>query len=101
MKLNIMDRLMLLSILPAEGNLITLKLVRDIKNELSFSEKEIKKIGFKQDETGINWENNINIEKDIKIGDTMKDVIKKQFEELDKENKLNMEHLEIAERFIG
>ena len=46
MKLTVFERLMLQSILPQEGDFITLKLVRKLKEALAFSEKEITEINF-------------------------------------------------------
>ena len=50
MKLNVLERLALLEVVPKEGDFITLKLVRKLRETLSFSEEEIAKIDFNQ-----NW----------------------------------------------
>ena len=47
MKLNVFERIVLQNILPKEGDFITLKLVRKLKEGLAFSEKEIAEIEFK------------------------------------------------------
>lgn len=44
MKLNMMERLKLLEILPNEGNRLNLKIVRKLRESLSFSEEELKKV---------------------------------------------------------
>ena len=46
MKLTVYERLALISILPKEGDFVTLKLVRKLRETLSFSEKEIAQIDF-------------------------------------------------------
>ena len=46
MKLEVPERLMLMSLLPQEGEYITLKLTRKLREALSFSEKEIAAIDF-------------------------------------------------------
>ena len=47
MKLEVYERIVLLNILPQEGDFTTLKLVRKLRESLSFSEKEIADIDFK------------------------------------------------------
>lgn len=47
MKLTVYERLSLQSILPQEGDFITLKLVRKLREALAFSEKEIAEINFR------------------------------------------------------
>ena len=47
MKLTIPERLVLITILPAEGDYTTLKLVRKLKESLSFSEEEHKQLNFR------------------------------------------------------
>lgn len=50
MQLNVLERLCLLEVVPKEGDFVTLKLVRKLRESLSFSEAEIKQIDFNQ-----NW----------------------------------------------
>ena len=47
MKLTIPERLVLITILPPEGDYLTLKLVRKLKESLSFSEEEHKQLNFR------------------------------------------------------
>lgn len=47
MKLTVSERLILQSILPQEGDFITLKLVRKLREALAFNEKEIAEINFR------------------------------------------------------
>ena len=50
MQLNVLERLALLEVVPKEGDFVTLKLVRKLRESLSFSETEVKQIEFNQ-----NW----------------------------------------------
>ena len=45
MELNIMERLKLLEALPPQGDLLTLKILRKLREALSFSEEELKTFG--------------------------------------------------------
>ena len=99
MKLSVMERIHLLSLLPKEGNLVTLKIVRNLQNELGFSEEENKETGLTINKDN-HYEWKKDIQKEVKIGETAKKVITDMFEELDKNEKLNMQTLVLYERFM-
>ena len=105
MELNVAERLTLLGLLPSEGNFITLKLVRKLREELSFSEDEIKTLNLVQnvDAEGngmVNWNQNENAIKDCNIGDAMTDLIKGKLKGLDKEEKLVENQFTLYEKFV-
>ena len=62
MELRIGERLILLGILPNEGNFITLKVVRKLQEELSFSEADFKEYDIKL----INMEGVVSVPKDCR-----------------------------------
>jgi hypothetical protein len=101
MKLNVPERLALLSVLDPtiQGNLVTLRVVRDLQRELSFSEDEIRDSGLKTMENGgTSWQRDIM--KDVLIGDAARGVILAQFKKLDAAGSLNMFQLPVYERFL-
>ena len=68
MELSIKERLLLSGVLPQQGNIATLKIVRQLKEDLSFSEEEFKEINLqKSGEDGFRWDKDIS--KDIQIGE--------------------------------
>ena len=72
MKLNlsVMDRLLLLRLLPRQGNLTTLRIVRDLERELSFSEGEHTALQFVNNEDGtMSWKREAGQGKDVEVGD--------------------------------
>jgi hypothetical protein len=102
LKLNTFDRLILLNILPREGDFTTLKIIRKLRETLSFSEEEHKRLQFKQDGEGkVSWQTNGDIEKDITIGEKATDIICDVLKKLDKDKKLKEEHFSVYEKFIG
>jgi len=100
MKLNVLDRLLLLNILPQEANFITLKIVRNLRNDLSFSEEEHKKYKFVETEGRVNWNPAEDQFKEVHVGEKATDIIVEELEKLDKDKKLTMEHLSLFEKFI-
>jgi len=101
MKLTVFERLILLNILPKEGNFVTLKIVRELREGLSFDEKEIKEIDLKIDDKGnATWNPAKDKNKDVEIGGQANKIIVETLEKLDKDNKLTESHLSVYEKFI-
>jgi hypothetical protein len=103
MKLNATERIQLLGILPEAGNIITLRIVNDLRNDLALNEKEVKTIEVVQDGPQVRW-NPVKaaaLVVDVKIGDTAKDVIKTALQKLDKEQKLTMLHVPLWDKFMA
>jgi len=100
MKLNILDRLVLLQILPPEGNFVTLKIVRDLAHNLSLSEKEIADWEVRIDATEVHWNPEANVEKEINIGPQATKIIVDALQRLNAESRLRPEHLDTYEKFI-
>ena len=102
MKLSIMERIQLLGVLPAEGNAVTLRIVSDLRRDLSFSEKEMKDGEIKTDPENnrVMWNNSVDVQKDVKIGDTARGVISDAMKKLDTEKKLNLALLPLYEKFV-
>jgi hypothetical protein len=103
MQLTTGERFALLSILPAEGSLSTIKIVRTLREDLSFSEEEHTVLEFKEvtkeGKKTIEWNLKGESNKDIDIGPrafmTILDLLKK----LDETGKVKEYHLPLFEKF--
>ena len=100
MKLNVLERLILLSILPKEGNFTTLKIIRKLRETLSFSEEEHKALKFKEEDGRLFWDSSYEALKDIHVGEKAEDVIVSTLKKMDEEKKLTDEHFSVYEKFI-
>ena len=100
MELDVRERLILLSILPQEGNFITLKVVRKLRESLSFSEEEIKQYKFVQSEGRVTWDDKAEQSKEIEIGEKAMDIIKEALKKLNEDKKLKDEHFTIYQKFV-
>ena len=71
MELTVLERVLLLGLLPAKENFLTLKLIRSVKDDLSFDDKEHKALGFKAENKMTIWDQKagLKINKDISIGE--------------------------------
>ncbi len=100
MKLNIIERLTIMQILPQQGNSKTLKLVKDFQGIIGLSQEELKKYEVVQKEAGrITWNVEKEESKEITIDKPLMDIIVKQFEKLNNEERLPMEYLEVYNKF--
>jgi hypothetical protein len=94
--------LVLLSILPKEGNFMTLRLIRKARENSSFSDAENKKLAFVQDGDQIRWNETEarQIVKDIELGDTVTNIVIEALKKLDKDGKLRDDHFSLYEKFV-
>lgn len=104
MKLNVGERLMLLQVLPPEGNIVTLKIVRNLVDLVGISEEEhkefeIKKEGPKENQR-VSWNVKGNEEKEFEIGERATDVIIDSLKNLDSNKKLIPQMMTLWEKFI-
>jgi hypothetical protein len=101
MLLSVFDRLILLNIMPKEGDITTLKIIRKLKDDLSFSEEEHTALQFKNEDGQIMWKEDADIQKEIEIGEKATDIIAEALKALNKAKKLTEAHISIYERFTG
>ncbi len=102
MILTVAERLVLLNSLPANGDLTTIRIVRKLREDLSFSEDEHKDLQFKTEETRVTWnpEAGTRIKKEVPVGEKALDVIKQSLQDLDRKKQLSEAHLPIWEKFV-
>ena len=102
MELSIRERLVIQSLLPKEGNFITLKILRKLQEDLSFSEEELALYKIVPKDNMVSWDNTVQPqEKEIPIGQKAVDIIKESLVKLDEQKKLNQEHFDIYVKFMG
>jgi len=97
-ELTILERLLLLNILPPAGDLVTIKIVRHLRESLSFTEQEIEERQIVQHEGGnVTWIEGEPkaFELGAKAIETVVNVLKK----LDKDGKVEEKHLSLFAKF--
>ena len=100
MKLNVLERIMALGILPEAGNFATLKIVNDLKLVLSLTEAEYKEFEVKQEDDQLLWNSKGLEEREIKIGEKATDILIEALKKLDEEKKLTNQHFSLFEKFV-
>ena len=99
MELGVGDRIVLLAILPTEGDILTVRIIHDLKQALSFSEGEHKSLQIKMEGDKITWDG-ADGAKEIPIGPRAHTLIAETLEGLDKEEKITEDHLGLWEKFV-
>jgi len=121
-ELSVFERLMLLNILPAEGDLPTLRVVRKMREDLSFTEAEHAALRLDNKEGQITWRTALPQEEaeampsdkaaelnayiaalnkgvEIALGPKAREIAREALEKMNKEKKLREEHLSLCDKF--
>lgn len=100
MKLNVLERLLLLNMLPGEGDLTTIRIVRQLREELSFSEEEHAALNFRPvGENQLRWEDGVVDDKEFDFAAKATGLIADALEKLIKEEKVQEQHISLFDKF--
>lgn len=103
------ERLAIQNLLPQQKNFLTLKIIRNLTERLSPSEKETKEYELRitftsENSSRINWNQDkvdlLKIETDIEIGEIATNIIVEILKKKDKEDILLMGEYTIYEKFV-
>jgi hypothetical protein len=103
MELTVKERIVLLNIVPKEGDFKTLKQIRKFREELGFSDDENLILNFQPGAEGtITWTEPEDgpHKKEFKIGDTIMELVVDALVQADKGKKLNNDTFELYEKFV-
>ena len=101
MKLDIKNRLLLIGILPQQGNLSEMVDIYDLVRDLKISDEEKGIISYIENGNYVKWDYEKDPNKDINISSSQMKIIKKAIEKLDKENKINLEMIPLIQIING
>jgi hypothetical protein len=99
MKLNILQRILIFSILPNEGTLLTMKTLRGLKNKITFSEQEVNGYNLRIDQGKYTWDSTKDSDIEFEVTDGEKILIVDGLKELDKQGKITEQYLNLCELF--
>jgi hypothetical protein len=102
MKLAIPERLILLDITEGlEGDVVLLRVARDLRKKLGFSAEELSKFEIQSSGDGfVRWNREAAEDAEIELGEADLGMIRERFRKLNEAKKLKMEHLDLYERFV-
>lgn len=100
MNFTVEERLLLLHLLPKQGNYATLKLVREFREDLSLTEQENKELNVQYNDGAYSWNVDKVKSRYIEMGEMRMKMVVDALKQLDADNKLSEEFLPLYERFI-
>lgn len=100
MDLSVLERLLLLGVLPAEGDITTLRIVRQLQDDLSFSEQEHADFKIAQADGRVTWDRTTERLKAVTIGPKALGLIAEALRKLSDQKKLQPQHIDLYERFV-
>jgi hypothetical protein len=99
-ELSVWERFRLLNILPEKGSFVTLKLVRKLRESLSFTEEEMGLYDFKQDGERVMWNPDAPQVKEFQFGPKTMNIISDALRAVDKRQMLDQTELVLFEKFV-
>jgi hypothetical protein len=100
MELTVMDRLLLLNILPTEGDITTIRIVTQLRGDLSFSEQEHEDFKILNEEGQIKWDKTTELPKEVEIGTKANKIIVKALKKINDDGKLTAQFIALYDKFI-
>jgi hypothetical protein len=100
MRLSVMDRLMLLDVLPQQGNILTLRIVRDAQQALELHTSEIEDWEITLNGPHIRWNQEKVQDVDVSLSEAALGIAREAIKKLDGENKLTANHISLWEKLI-
>ena len=103
MEFSVTERIALMNVLPKEGDITTLRILRDLQTGLGFSEEELEVLKFVQGEGRVQWDSDgaeaIGL-KEIEAGKATLRLIARTLKSLEKAKKLPIAFIDLYERFV-
>jgi len=102
-KLTVKQRINLQSILPAQGDFLTVKMVRVLRESLSFTQKEHESLKLVHHPNGsVEWDDKADKKciKEFEIPETIISIIKETLEKLNASKQITEAHLDFYEMFM-
>lgn len=100
MQFNISERLLLLAIIPRQGDITTLRIVKELTNELSFSEEEHKNLNLRTENGLVHWNAANDFGKEVLFGDVAVKLVCSALADLEGRKSLGLEYLDLYDRFM-
>ena len=100
MELSVKQRVVLVGTLAGvTANLTELRILREVKEALSFSEEEPTALQIREDGKRLVWNEKADEPKEIEIGDVAQRLIVRRLKELNRQGQLADDHLDIIDLF--
>ncbi len=100
LKFCVLERVVLPNLLPKEENVFTLRIIKQFKKDLGFSEAELKLIEFRSEGEQAFWNPKHDPMKEVEMGEIMESIVVDALKKLNDQKKLSEDTLPLYERFV-
>jgi hypothetical protein len=101
MLLTVKERILLLQVLPKEGDFLTQKIVRDLRSKAGLSEEDWKTYNIRTMPDGrVEWDATKDKGTEIPVGDKAKEIICDALKDLDKQKKVTDDFMPMFDKFL-
>lgn len=99
MQLSVIQRLLLLNLIPTEGDITTVRIVQSLRSDLSFSEEEHAQMSMSVSDGQVTWNREAEAPKNIEIGPKGHAMICEALRKKSEQKKLTVEMIELYDLF--
>lgn len=100
MKLMILERIISMGLLPAEGDILTLRIRAKMIEKIGLSAEELKEYEVVQENGSVRWRNDLPQEKEIDLDPAEISLIKDALKKKNDEKKLTPEQMSLYEKIV-
>lgn len=100
MELNVLERILATSLLPAQGDFATLRTVTEARTNLALTEEEIKDFDFKTENGMMTWNDKGKESKEIELSKSAQRLIADLLVALDASKELKENQITLYEKFV-
>ena len=98
--LSVLERIFLLNALPAEGDITTIRIVSDLRKEISFSETELSEWKISKEDSGaIEWDGEKAEEKEIDFGAKEHTIVAEALKKVSDNGKVTEKYISTYNKF--
>lgn len=99
--MKIKDRLVLQSVLPTQGNFVTMQMALEIKDRIAPKAEEFNELEFKFDDKGnANWNTEKDVDRDYNFSPSEVALIQKSLKDMETSQKLTADHISLYKTFV-
>lgn len=98
MRFNILERIMILGVLPKQSDFVSMRIISDLMRNVGFTQGELDKYNIKNHPDGsVSWDK--SFEKEVKVTMRAAEIIKENLKKLSETKMVSAQHLSIYEKF--
>lgn len=100
MTLGVKERILLFGLLPATGDITSLRILRQLREQIALSEEENQRLNIRQSGSTFQWDPAGDQPKEIEIGPKAHSIIAGALKSLSDSGQLTIDHIDLYDRFI-